>query len=198
MGIKTLLALSDGSFVENPRHTARYERQLVIAQRELSRKQGARKGETPSKNYEKQRIKVARIHERIANSRKDTLHKATTALIKENQVICIETLKSSEMMKNHQLAKSVADASFDEISRQLQYKAAWYGRELIKVGKWFPSTKTCSHCGHIQEIGLDERIFECHACGKKINRDSNAAWNILSEGIRIRSERNARESYPRS
>lgn len=183
LGIESLMVLSDGSKVENPKATKRLERKLAREQRRLSRK---RRG---SGNRRRQRVRVARVQERIANVRKDAIHKATSKLASENQVVSLEDLNVRGMLRNRRLAKAVSDASFAEISRQLEYKCARRGGQVVKVGRFFPSSKTCSDCGHVLgELPLSVRAWSCPECGAVHDRDVNAARNILAEGLRILKE----------
>lgn len=188
LGVKTLATLSDGTKIENPRGLERYERKLAREQRRLSRRKGARKSEKQSRRYLKQRKRVARIHAKIADARTDALHKVTTMLADENQVLCMEDLNAKGMMKNHHLAKAVTDASFGEFARLLEYKCAERGRSFVKIGRFYPSSKTCSACGHrLDTLPLSVRSWDCPACGAHHDRDVNAARNILTEGKRILS-----------
>lgn len=188
LGVKTLATLSDGTKIENPRGLERYERKLAREQRRLSRRKGARKSEKQSRRYLKQRKRVARIHAKIADARTDALHKVTTMLVDENQVLCMEDLNAKGMMKNHHLAKAVTDASFGEFARLLEYKCAERGRSLVKIDRFYPSSKTCSACGHrLDALPLSVRSWDCPACGAHHDRDVNAARNILTEGKRILS-----------
>jgi len=175
VGIKDVVVTSDGFHSGAPKFTYKYQRKLKKAQRVLSRK---KKG---SNGWHKQRIVVARIHEKITNSRKDFLHKLTTKLVSENDVICVEDLNVSGMMKNRCLSKAVADVGIFELNRQVEYKAAWYGKEVVKISRWFPSTKTCSSCGQIRIMKLSQRVYECE-CGLVMDRDENAAINIKKAG----------------
>ena len=134
--------MSNGSIVENPKHLVKLENKLAFLQRGLSRKKKF------SKNYEKQRIKIARLHEQIANKRADFLHKLSNQLVTDYDFIAMETLKPSNMIKNHKLAKHISDASWYEFARQVEYKSLWYNKELIKVSQWYPSSQICSTCGH--------------------------------------------------
>lgn len=179
LGIHDQITLSNGSKVENRRFTKKYERKLAREQRRLSRKQ---KG---GSNRRKQQRKVARVHAKIADSRRDYIHKATTKLVRENQVIAAESLNVSGMVRNHKLAKHVEDASFGEICRQIAYKADWYGRTFVQVDAWYPSSKTCSKCGRAKrDLVLADRRWACEECGTHHDRDVNAAKNILSEGLK--------------
>lgn len=171
-----------------PRHLKKYERKLAREQRRLSRRKGARRDEKPSDRYLKQRKRVARIHAKIADARTDALHKVTTMLADENQVLCMEDLNAKGMVRNHHLAKAVSDASFGEFARLLEYKCAERGRTLVKVGRFYPSSKTCSACGHrLDALPLSVRVWDCPACGAHHDRDVNAARNILAEGKRVLS-----------
>lgn len=188
LGVKTLATLSNGTKIENPRGLERYERKLAREQRRLSRRKGARKSEKQSRRYLKQRKRVARIHAKIADARTDALHKVTTMLADENQVLCMEDLNAKGMMKNHHLAKAVTDASFGEFARLLEYKCAERGRSFVKIDRFYPSSKTCSACGHrLDALPLSVRSWDCPACGAHHDRDVNAARNILTEGKRILS-----------
>ena len=179
-GVHDLMARSDGVKVASPKALARGERKLAREQRRLSRK---RKG---SASRRKQKRKVARIHERIANQRKDALHKATTEAVRESQAIAVEDLNVRGMEKNRRLAKSVSDASMSEMARQLEYKCAWHGRRFVKVSRWYPSSKMCSTCGHVlEELPLSVRAWTCPVCGASHDRDLNAAVNIAREGARL-------------
>ncbi len=180
VGIKSLAACSDGVVFNNPKYTKKYEKKLAKAQRKLSKKV---KG---SNNFNKQRIIVAKIHEKIANGRVDFTHKMTTKLINENQVICTESLRVKNMVKNKKLAKAISDANFGEIVRQLEYKAAWYGRTVSKIDQWFPSSKLCACCGAVYQgkWSLAIREWRCD-CGSVNDRDLNAANNIHIEGLRL-------------
>jgi putative transposase len=172
-GINNLLTVSDGTVVENPKALNRYERKLNRVQRSLSRKQ------TRSKNREKVRRSLQRLYSRITNIRKDTFHKATTKLAKTKSIVVIEDLNVEGMRKNHRLAKSLSDASFSELRRQLQYKTHWYGSQLKVAPSFFPSTKRCSQCGQIKnELHLSMRIYTCESCDLKIDRDLNASHNL--------------------
>ncbi|BAC08516.1 RNA-guided endonuclease InsQ/TnpB family protein [Thermosynechococcus vestitus] len=177
VGISSLITLSTGEKIANPKHFNRYYKRLRKAQRSLSRKQ---KG---SRNWHKARLKVAKIHQKISDSRKDHLHQLTTRLIRENQTIVIEWLAVKNMVKNRQLARSISDAGWGELVRQLEYKAQWYGRTLVKIDQWFPSSKRCGQCGHIVErLPLSVREWDCPKCGAHHDRDVNAAGNILAVG----------------
>jgi putative transposase len=180
VGLKDVAVFSTGEKVANPKYLRRSERQLAHAQRALARKQ---KG---SKNRGKARLKVARIHARIANQRADGLHKLTTRVIRENQVICVESLAVKNMVRNPKLAKSISDVGWSELVRQLEYKARWYGRTLVKIDRWYPSSKRCHACGQVLDaLTLDVRQWTCPACGVRHDRDINAAKNILAVGLTV-------------
>ncbi|MFF3249343.1 RNA-guided endonuclease InsQ/TnpB family protein [Streptomyces sp. NPDC002870] len=179
-GLDHLLTLSTGEKVTNPRHERRDRAGLAKAQRELSRKA---KGD--GVNRAKARRRVARVHARIADRRRDTLHKITTRLVRENQTIVIEDLTVRNLLKNGKLARSISDAAWSQFRSMLEYKAAWYGREVIAVDRWFPSSKLCSCCGMLQEkMPLNVRTWTCD-CGITHDRDVNAARNILAAGLAV-------------
>jgi putative transposase len=180
LGINSLVITSDGDKVANPKHFKKHDRKLRRAQKSLSRKQ---KG---SKNREKARLKVAKIHAKITDSRKDHLHKLTTQLVRENQTIVVENLAVKNMVKNRKLAQAISDVSWGEITRQLDYKCRWYGRNYLEIDRWFPSSKRCHNCGHISEkMPLNIREWECPNCGIHHDRDVNASKNILAAGLAV-------------
>ncbi|GHO61720.1 transposase [Ktedonobacter sp. SOSP1-52] len=180
LGLKSLLIPSDGKTIANPKHLHSYEKKLAKAQRRHAKK---KKG---SKNRDKARKKVARLHAKIVNTRRDYQHKVTTRLIRENQVICLEDLHVAGMLKNHCLAKAISDVGWGEIRRQLEYKAAWYGRTVVIIDRWEATSKTCSACGYNLDIlTLDVREWVCPGCGVCHDRDINAAYNILAAGLAV-------------
>ena len=178
VGITSLLTLSTGEKIANPRHEERERARLARAQRTLSHKA---KG---SANRAKARLRVARVHGRIADRCRDHLHKLTTRLVRENQVVVIEGLTVRNMVKNHTLARVISDASWRQFRTMLEYKAAWYGRTVIAVDRWFPSSRTCSACGVVVDsLPLDIREWTCSGCGVTHDRNVNAAINILAAGL---------------
>jgi len=180
MGLNALVTTSDGEQIANPRCRRKHQKNLALAQRRLARKV---KG---SKNRRKAAIKVARVYRRISDAKKDQLHKFTTRLVRENQSIAIEDLAVRNMLKNHRLAGSISDASWTMIRSMLEYKCNWYGRELRIVDRWFPSSKTCSKCGHVVErLPLKTRSWTCTECATVHDRDINAAHNILAAGLAV-------------
>jgi putative transposase len=180
LGLKSMVITSDGHMHGNPKFFAQDEKKLARAQRKLSKK---KKG---SKNRAKARLKVARIHRRIADRRKDYQHKLSTQVIRENQVVCVESLQVKNMVQNHCLAKAISDVGWGEFVRQLEYKACWYGRTLVKIDKFYPSSKRCHDCGHILDsLSLEIRHWVCPECGVAHDRDINAAKNVLAAGLAV-------------
>ena len=179
LGLKDFVITSDNKKFKNNRYTKKYAKQLKKAQQHLSRKQ---KG---SNGFEKQKLKTAKIHEKIASCRLDTLHKVSIELVKNYDLISVEDLNVKGMIKNHKLSKHIADASLGNFVTLLQYKCDWYGKELVKVNRFYPSSKTCSSCGWInQELKLSDREWTCNSCGEIHDRDVNASKNILKEGLK--------------
>lgn len=187
VGIKEFYTDSNGDKVDNPKTLRKLEQKLIREQRRLSRKQ---KG---SNNYKKQKQKLARVHEQIANKRKDFLHNESAKLVRENQVIAAEDLKIKNMVRNHKLAKSINDASWGEFFRQLEYKSFEHGTDFVRIDTFFASSQTCSCCGFKNEAVKDLKVrsWTCPKCGAEHDRDANAATNILNEGLRILQQRSA-------
>ena len=180
LGLKDFVITSDNKKFKNNRYTKKYAKQLKKAQQHLSRKQ---KG---SNGFEKQKLKVAKIHEKIASCRLDTLHKVSKKLVETYDLISVEDLNVKGMIKNHKLSKHIADASWGNFVTLLQYKCDWYGKELVKVNRFYPSSKTCGDCNWInQELKLSDREWTCKSCGVVHDRDVNASRNILKEGLKI-------------
>ena len=180
LGLTDFAITSDGIKYSNPKYLKKSLNKLAIEQRKLSRKK------IGSENREKQRLKVAKLHEKISNQRKDFLHKLSSELINENQVICLEDLHVKEIQQNKYLSQSVSDVGWYEFRRQLEYKAKWYGRTISFIDKWYPSSQICSNCGkNTGKKTLDIREFDCPYCGKHHDRDINASINILHEGLRL-------------
>ena len=180
LGLKDLFITDQGERVGNPRHTAKYAARLAKEQRRLSRKK------LGSANRVKAKQKVAKLHAKISDCRQDNLHKLSRRLINENQVICVESLKVKNMIRNPRLSKSIADAGWGEFVRQLSYKAEWAGRSVVAIEQWFPSTKRCSDCGYtLPSLPLSTRQWECTECGAHHDRDRNAAINIKAAGLAV-------------
>jgi putative transposase len=180
VGLTSLVALSTGEKVANPKGFKAKRAKLRKAQKALSRKQ---KG---SNNRHKASVKVAKVHAKISDARNDFLHKLTTRLVRENQLIAVEDLSVKNMVKNKKLALSISDASWGELVRQLEYKCNWYGRTFVKIDRWFPSSKRCGYCGHIvDKLPLNMREWDCPKCGTHHDRDINASKNILAAGLAV-------------
>jgi len=180
VGLKDLFVTDTGFKIGNPRHTAKYAARLALLQRRLSKK---KKG---SSNRNKARLKVAKLHAKIADCRMDNLHKLSRRLINENQVVCVESLKVKNMIRNPKLSKAIADAGWGEFVRQLEYKAEWSGRSVVAINQFFPSSKRCSGCGYtLPKLTLKTRAWICPECGVTHDRDINAARNIKAAGLAV-------------
>jgi putative transposase len=182
LGIKSLLVDSNGKEIENGRFLQKHLKRLKYLNRQLSKK---KKG---LKSREKARIELAIQHEKVVNQRNNYLHQVSSKLINENQVIVLEDLVVKNMIKNRRLAQAISDVSWGSLVSMLKYKAAWHGRQIILIDRWFPSSKTCSCCGHVlEELNLDVREWTCPSCGEHHDRDVNAAKNILQQGLKVLS-----------
>jgi len=178
VGLKEFAVFSDGTVIPNPKHLYQYEDKLAKAQRQLSRRQ---KG---SNNRFKQRMKVRSIHAKIRNTRQDFLHKTTNLITKNYDGVAVEDLNIKGMLQNHNLAKSISDASWSEFKRQLEYKCKWNSKHFFEIGRFTPTTKVCSNCGCIQDMPLNKRIFDCPDCGMSIDRDLNSSIEIRIQGLK--------------
>jgi len=180
LGLSAIAITSGGDDYPNHKHLSKSAKKLAHEQRKLSRKS------IGGRNYEKQRIKVAKVHEQIAAKRNDSIHKMTTELVRNNDIIVMEDLAVANMMKNRKLSKAIADASWGEIRRQLEYKCMWYGRTFVQVDRFYPSSQLCE-CGYQNALvkNLQIRFWICPKCGMERDRDANAARNILREGTRM-------------
>jgi transposase, IS605 orfB family len=190
LGLENFAILSIGEKIDNPKFLTSLSKKLAKEQKVLSRrgllakKKGMKLSE--SSNYQKQRVKVARLHEKIVHQRRDFLNKLSTNLIKNHDVICVEDLASKNLMKNHHLARAIGDASWTEFVRQLRYKADWYGKKIVTISRWFPSSQLCSTCGASSgKKALSIREWTCENCGIHHDRDVNASLNILKEGLSL-------------
>ena len=192
LGLTDFIVLSDGSKVANPKFLSKLQHKLAREQKILAKRRAvakvANRKLSDSRNYQKQKFKVAKVYEQITNSRTDFLHKLSFNLIKNHDVIAIEDLNIKGMVKNHKLAKAISDSSWSTFTTMLAYKAEWYGKTLVKIDRWYPSSKTCSGCNHLltkAELPLSLRSWDCPSCLQTNDRDINASINILNEGLKL-------------